>query len=89
MGGSTMTDWKDKTAAELVTVPGSTPSHAASTEMARRLLLAIDDLKNTLRAEEVAIKRLTRWLVGMTAVLVVLTVALVWLTVMLYFKRGG
>ncbi len=45
-------------------------------------------LRETLHEEEVAIKHLTKWLVGLTWVLVVLTVIIIGLTVVLVVRHG-
>jgi hypothetical protein len=82
-----VTDWQRISDEDLVIKGSLGPSDqgASSNEMLRRLKgtnvelrIAIDDLKTTLHREEVAIKNLTLWLVGMTVALVVLTCVLVW-----------
>jgi hypothetical protein len=50
---------------------------AASTLDAAAIVEASCRLKDALQTEEIAIKRLTRWLVALTALLVVLTALLV------------
>lgn len=52
----------------------------AQAEMTRRLIVALDRHREESAASGRRLERLTRWLIGLTVVLVVLTVAVVWLT---------